>query len=205
MRDQHGLIAHQVFFAAAPRWHPAAMRVRRSSPYFSHELLQVVLDHAQDLLGVGQQVFQVGDRVQRFPCARPRSSGARGPPAGAAACRGWPGPGAPLSLKRSIRRALAVSASGDSRMVLITASRLARAISSPSRMWARARALASSNCERRVITSWRCSMIDLQGALERKQARLAIHQRQHLHAEGGLQRGVLVQLVEHLAWLARRA
>ena len=39
---------------------------------------------------------------------------------------------------------------------------------------------------------------DLQRALQREQARLAIHQRQHLHAERGLQRGVFVQLVEHL-------
>ena len=42
---------------------------------------------------------------------------------------------------------------------------------------------------------------DLQSALDRQQARLAIHQRQQLHAKGGLQRGVFVQLVEHLVRL----
>ncbi len=46
----------------------------------------------------------------------------------------------------------------------------------------------------------------LQGALERQQTRLAAptfvgDQGQHLHAEGGLQRGVLVELVEHLLGL----
>ena len=43
--------------------------------------------------------------------------------------------------------------------------------------------------------------VDLQGALERQQPRLLVHQGQQLHAEGRLQRGVLEQLVEHLARL----
>ena len=42
---------------------------------------------------------------------------------------------------------------------------------------------------------------DLQGPLERQQARLAVHQRQQLHAEGRLQRRVLEELVEDLLGL----
>ena len=42
---------------------------------------------------------------------------------------------------------------------------------------------------------------DLQSLLQRQRARLAIHQRQHLHAEGGLQSRVFVKLVQHLLGL----
>ena len=72
-------------------------------------------------------------------------------------------------------------------------------------MWARARAFASSKVERRVIDLAAVLDVDLQGPLQRQQARLAIDQRQQLHAEGRLQRRVLEELVEDLLAAAPRA
>src|SRR5450759_452450 len=41
--------------------------------------------------------------------------------------------------------------------------------------------------------------INVQGALERKGARFTVNQGQHLNTEGGLEGGVFIKLVEHLA------
>src|SRR5690349_19617084 len=39
--------------------------------------------------------------------------------------------------------------------------------------------------------------VNLQTAFETKRARFTLHQRQHLDAEGGLQLGIFIQLVEY--------
>ena len=83
----------------------------------------------------------------------------------------------------------------------MTASRLFRAISQPFQdVRARARffqfKLGAAGDDRLAVLDE-----DLQGTLERQQARFAVHQRQHLHAKGGLQGGVFVELVEHLLGL----
>ena len=54
-------------------------------------------------------------------------------------------------------RALASSTLWDSRMVWMTSSMMSMALSRPSRMWARLRALSSSKRVRRTTTSWRKS------------------------------------------------
>ena len=89
----------------------------------------------------------------------------------------------------------------DWRMVLMTSSRLSRAIFRPSRMWARSLAMRSSYLERRVMTSRRKSMKYCSASLRRDDARLPVHQRQHVDEEGGLHGGVFVEVVEHLARL----
>ena len=81
----------------------------------------------------------------------------------------------------------------------MTASRLSSAILRPSRMCARSRALPRSNSVRRRTTSRRQSMWCCSTDLRRQRLRLAVDQRQHVHVEGELQRGVLEQVVEHLA------
>jgi len=43
--------------------------------------------------------------------------------------------------------------------------------------------------------------VDLQGALEGQHAGLTLHQGQQMHAEGGLQGGIFVELIEHLLGL----
>ena len=60
------------------------------------------------------------------------------------------------SLKFFIKFNLAVSASRDFLMVLITASKWSRAIFRPSRMWALNLAALRLNWLRRIKTSWRC-------------------------------------------------
>ncbi len=62
------------------------------------------------------------------------------------------------SLKRVMSLRRASSASAEPRMILMTASRLASAISSPSTIWSRSSAFFSSYFVRRVTTSTWCSM-----------------------------------------------
>ena len=57
-----------------------------------------------------------------------------------------------------IRRSRAVSTSGDWRIIWITSSRFARAMSKPSRICALARALSNSKRVRRTITFCRWSI-----------------------------------------------
>ena len=63
-----------------------------------------------------------------------------------------------LSPKRAINCVLASSASAAARIVRITSSMLSTAMRKPSKIWARARVLASSNSLRRRMTSSRCSI-----------------------------------------------
>jgi hypothetical protein len=87
---------------------------------------------------------------------------------------------------------------GDWRIISITSSRLSWAISSPDRMCCRFSALSRSNWVRRRDDFHTVVDVDLQGPLQREQARLFIHQGQHLNTKGGLQGGMLVKLVQHL-------
>ena len=65
-------------------------------------------------------------------------------------------------------------------------------------MWARSRALPRSNSVRRRTISRRCVDVVLEHRLERQRLGLAVDQREHVHVERGLQRGVLEQVVQHL-------
>ncbi len=84
-------------------------------------------------------------------------------------------------------------------------STLDSATARPSRMWPRSRALRSSNTVRRVTTSRRCDRKHSSICLQVQQARLAVDQRHHVHAEGVLQLGLLVQVVEDDLARPRRA
>ena len=64
-------------------------------------------------------------------------------------------------------------------------------------MWARASALRSSNSVRRRTTSRRSSMKLLEHLEQRQHLRPAVDDGQHDDAEGLLQLGVLVEVVEH--------
>ena len=82
-------------------------------------------------------------------------------------------------------------------------STLASATARPSRIWPRSRALRSSNTVRRVTTSrrWRRKASSI--SLQVQQARLAVDQRHHVHAEGVLHLRLLVQIVQdHVGVLA---
>ena len=122
------------------------------------QLGQLVLDDLADPGRVGQDVLELGDELDDREVlvldllALERGQAAR------AACRGWPAPGARTGRSALIRLLRASSTSCDSRMVLMTASRLSRAILRPSRMCARARALPRSNSVRRRMISRRWSM-----------------------------------------------
>ena len=104
-----------------------------------------------------------------------------------------------LSEKRSIRFVRAVSTSADSRMVLMTASRLSSAILRP---FEDVRPIARlAEVELGPPPDDLAAPVDvvLEDLLERQRLRLAVDQREHVHVERELQRGVLEQVVEHLA------
>ncbi len=85
----------------------------------------------------------------------------------------------------------------EARMIRTTSSRLATAMTRPSRMWARSRALASSNLVRRVITSSRKWTNALDDVAQVQQLGAAAADREHVGREAGLRRRVPPQLVEH--------
>ena len=95
---------------------------------------------------------------------------------------------------RSLR---ADSRSGALRIRSMIASRLSSAMSRPSRTCARASFWASSNFARRTMTSRWCCDVGGDDLAQRERARHAVDERDHVHAERGLHRGVLVELVEH--------
>ena len=82
---------------------------------------------------------------------------------------------------------------GTSRIVRITSSRFARAISSLPGCAPRGTRPFQVLCTAGVITFRDGVDKDLQDTLERQAAQLALHQRQELHAIGRLQRRVFVQ------------
>ena len=64
-------------------------------------------------------------------------------------------------------------------------------------MCARASARRSSYFVRRTMTSRWCCDVRVDDPDQRERARDAVDQRDHVHAERGLHRRVLVELVEH--------
>ena len=101
-------------------------------------------------------------------------------------------PGARHQLALRLRRAC-----GAFLISAITSSTLDSATARPSSTWPRSRALRSSNTVRRVTTSRRWREERLEQLLQVQQARLAVDQRHHVHAEGVLQLRHLVQVVQH--------
>ncbi len=79
----------------------------------------------------------------------------------------------------------------------MTRSSWSTALRRPSRMWARSSARARSYFVRRVTTSRRKAMNSWSICLSVHDLRAPADQRQHDDAEGGLHRGVLVELVDH--------
>ena len=86
--------------------------------------------------------------------------------------------------------------SSDARMVAITASSMSIALSRPSTMWARLRAFSSRNSERRRDHLDLVVDVVRQRLRQVERARHAVHQRQHVDAEAGLQRRLLEEVVE---------
>ena len=156
------------------------------------QLVQVGLDHGQDLLRVGQQVFQVGDGCQHFLVlvldllALQR----RQPPQ----LHVEDGLGLDLAELEAAPSAASLALSASLRFAdgLDDLVQVGQGDEQPFQdVRPLAVAFASSNCVRRVMTDLAVLDVDLQRALEREQARLAVHQRQHLHAEGASAAGCI--------------
>ena len=82
-------------------------------------------------------------------------------------------------------------------MIRTTSSRLVTAMTRPSKIWARSRALASSNLARRVITSSRKRDERLDDVAQVERLGPAAADREHVGREARLRRGVPPELVEH--------
>ena len=79
----------------------------------------------------------------------------------------------------------------------MTSSSASSALSSARRMWARSSALRSRNRVRRTMTSIWCVDPVPDELVEPQRARHAVDQGEHVGAEGVLQLGVLVEVVQH--------
>ena len=101
-----------------------------------------------------------------------------------------------VSSKRSIRPSRATSGSLEPRISSMTSSMFSIAMSRPSRMWRRASFSRSSYFVRRTMMSRLVVDVVLDDRQQAERPRYAVDQRDHVHAEGGLELGVLVELVE---------
>ncbi len=122
------------------------------------EIAQVFFDQLQHLALVAQDRFEFARSTRARRYIRLRCACVPAPPAVQAAFPGSRSPEVRSRWKLFCRFLRAASRERDSRMVVMIASRLSRAIFKPSRICARARALSSSNWVRRRITLWRYSM-----------------------------------------------
>ena len=91
----------------------------------------------------------------------------------------------------------AASADSEPRINVMIASIMSSALSRPSRMCARSRALFSRYWLRRVMTSTWCADVDLERLAQVEQPRHAVDERDHVRGEVRLHRRVLVELVQH--------
>ena len=191
--DQGGFIVHQVFLMEIFFRLMGDVRAARIAIFFGHGL-DILLDDQQDFLRAGQQVLQKGDALEGllllvfdlFPFQ---------------GCQA-----AELHIQDSLRLPFAQREAAHQALfgglgvggIADGGNDLIQVLQSDQQAGQDVGALARfSQVKLGTAADHFFAMLDkdLQRTLEGKQARHAIHQRQQLHAEGGLQGCELVQLI----------
>ena len=173
----------------------ATMSVRRGSPYFS-------LTSSSSVLTTPISFFSLASRLLRYSMrlmsSRYSSSIlSRSRPVSwyrrmSRMALAWSSD----SLNLAINFFFASSRSSASLMILTTASMLSSAMRKPSRMWARSSAFCSSNLRAARDDFLAVRDVALDHLLDVHDPRPAVVDRQHDHAEGVLELGVLVEVVD---------
>ena len=159
------------------------------------ELVEFLLDLLAPERGEALQP-QIEDRARLF-VGEPRGAGRRHPVARIVDQLDQRRPPWSAGHSRAISASRAAFGSGAERISRITSSILATAMARPTRIWARSRALLSRNLVRRDTTSSRNATKAVSRSLSVHHLRAAAIERHHVGAEGRLQRGEAVELVEH--------